>query len=329
MSSSNPPWEDVTDGNTHMERWPLKDLMELSEAAFHPPLNEKRVAVMAENFDLDLFEPPTIAPHTGKDSDGEDVNGASVICEGRHRTHAAYRSSIMDPGMEVWVRVVVNREAADLYEELNTGRRKPSNVEIFNSRVDRAVPRVREGKIKEIAEGAGYTIGGKGAKGIWHIDATRSCTIAYDQYGEDNLRTTLEILAQVTHRRMGATDRENTWGSAKCIQAVSYLLKVYEDLIDTDRLVNALAKVSPHVACPVNANSAGRNGYTVATLYNKEIRGPGAEKRKLNLRKIPLRFQPAESAAAGRKSASPGSPEVSPDLIQAVLKALRDQEDDE
>jgi hypothetical protein len=284
-------------GNTTYETMSVSELLALPEADFHPPLNEKRVQWYAENWDDDVLEPPGIAVHFGSDIDGNDITGQFVVYEGRHRIRGALQARGEDWRMPVRV-TRGDRKAAQLFAALNGSRRKFGSIEDFNARLSGGEE--RQILVLGLAQKHGFTVGGTritetgrrvmGGRGVWHINAI---TALYDalEWGEDILDNTLAVIAEVTRRReeQGTPIKENTWTAAKVIQGVAYVLNLYEGEIDAEVLIEALAEVPPYVAAPTNANSAGRNGARVASLYNGKFHG--RSHKRLRLEKIPLRYR--------------------------------------
>lgn len=186
-------------------------------------LDEKRVQHIMDEFDPEKFGTLAVSKANG--------HGVHHIIDGNHRKVAVERMW----GDKTQVKCQVYdcetaARAAELFDDINTNRKAPTQVQIFRVRV--TAKKDLEVQVNKIVHGCGYLIGGTG--GVKNISAVGALKAVYTNYGPDNLRDTLNLITAI----WGGEDRQATDGTM--IRGVGDLLAEYRG-IDFKRLREVMA----------------------------------------------------------------------------------------
>src|SRR6185312_12773170 len=135
--------------SAHQTQWiPVKNLS-IVWAKAQREFNERHADRIASDFDPDLFDDLVVTLPNG--------NGIYHVVDGQHRKAAVQK--LYGEDEKVPFRVVNASDparAAAIFDKINTGRRKPNSVELFNVRV--AAGYETEVAINRIVTYLGYRI---------------------------------------------------------------------------------------------------------------------------------------------------------------------------
>lgn len=234
-------------------------------------LNEKHAQNIADNLDPEMFGTIAVTKPNG--------HGIYHVIDGQHRRVAIEKLWGADESVPCQVFDAEDpARAAQLFDVINTHRRKPSPVEIFKVRV--TAQNELQTEINKIVVKCGYRIGEKNKNSIHCVAALE---LVYQSYGAIILEYTLKLIQQ-------------TWGEeptapvGDIVRGIGVFLSEFRN-VNFDKLSTALAaKYTPSRF--LGASRAGRevNGCSMTlairdlliATYNKTVRG---EKNKLRAKK--------------------------------------------
>jgi hypothetical protein len=234
--------------------WQFKasDLIEM-KADFQRPINRGTVAKIVKEWDIRLFEQPTvfILP-----------DDTCVLGEGQHRVRAFAEK--VGPNELVTSRVVPTDRPGALFVAISQSKRRVEQIHVFNAAVADGEPNVVGAKA--MAEKYGFNVSNHGGpRGISAVVALLNAH-ATDPGATDK---TLYALSKIITTR----GDELGWTKANVIRAMWYTIRNYD--VNVDKLVRKVSKRNPDAAVPYTVNDARRNVAEIVALYNSGLREAG------------------------------------------------------
>jgi len=202
----------------HQTQWiPVKNLS-IVWAKAQREFNERHADKIASDFDPDLFDDLVVTLPNG--------NGIYHVVDGQHRKAAIQK--LYGENEKVPCRVVSAADparAASIFDKINTGRRKPNPVELFNVRV--AAGYETEVAINRVVTFLGYRIAH--AVGDGTIRAVAALTSIYKNYG-------LEVLKETLMAIKGTWDKDAHAVDGPIIEGFGALIAEHRGHLDWKRL---------------------------------------------------------------------------------------------
>lgn len=214
--------------SAHQTQWiPVKNLS-IVWAKAQRDFNERHADKIAEGFDPDLFDDLVVTLPNG--------NGIYHVVDGQHRKAAIQK--LYGEDEKVPCRVVNATDparAAAIFDKINTGRRKPNGVELFNVRV--AAGYETEVAINRVVTYLGYRIAHNVEDGT--IRAVSALTNVYKNYG-------LEVLKETLMSIKGTWDKDAHAVDGPIIEGFGALIAEHRGHLDWKRLrEQTAAKFTP------------------------------------------------------------------------------------
>lgn len=204
------------------KRVPLNTLK--VDERYQRPLDEKRVAKIARDFDERLFGTLEISQRNGK----------SAVFDGQHRLAAAQQLGMKDVPCLVHSNLEPEEEAR-LFVALQQNRRGIKPVDKFVARVFAGDEQAVE--VDSIIREVGYEVRPSNGGRTGAIQAITTVEWVYRRYGAKHLTTTLEFI-----RDLWAGDDHSTDGSL--VSGVAQFLDGYGNRVG-DAQLERLGEVSP------------------------------------------------------------------------------------
>lgn len=186
-------------------------------------LNEGHVKRIMDNFDPEMFGTLAVTKPNG--------HGIHHIIDGNHRKVVVERLWGEKEQVPCQVYDADNpARAAELFDNINTGRKAPSAVQLFRNRV--TAKNELEVQINKIVSSCGYNVGNSGS--LKNISCVGALKLVYSTYGGDILRDTLNLVTAI----WGGEDKQATDGAM--VRGIGDLLAEYRG-IDFKRLREVMA----------------------------------------------------------------------------------------
>lgn len=187
-------------------------------------LNEGRAKQIADHFDPDAFGTIAVAKANG--------SGTYHVIDGQHRVTAVRQLFGDNEQVPCTVyKAETAGRAAQIFDEINTGRKAPSAVDTFLIRVEAGYE--TETAVHNIIVDQGFRVGTTQSDGC--IRAVQACTSVYKQFGADILQYTLMILQVIWGKDHNAVD-------APVIRGTARFLAQYGQQIKPQRLTGRVSK---------------------------------------------------------------------------------------
>lgn len=203
---------------------PVKNLSVVWSAA-QRKLDEKRVEKMAAVFDPDLFDDLVVTLPNGDGIyhvvDGQHRRGMIQTLYGEEETVPCRVISANDP-----------RRAATIFDQINSGRKKPYPVEQFKVRVTAGMD--PETHINAILDNLGYKVS-QGHTGSNNIQSVGALVTVYKNFGSAVLKEALETIKATWADDNGAL-------AANVIKGYGALIGEHRGHIDFKRLREVVGK---------------------------------------------------------------------------------------
>ena len=259
------------DRGFHEVTWlPIKDLS-IVWAEAQRPLNDAHAQRIADNLDPDMFGVISVTKPNGK--------GIYHVIDGQHRLVAVSKKYGRDERVPCQVFDAVDpARAAQIFDHINSGRRKLQPVELFKVRV--TAGNTLQVEVNKIVNKCGYFIGHRNANSVQCVGALER---VYQSYGPVVLEATLRLI-----RKMWG--EEPTAVGAVIVSGIGMLLSEFRH-VDFDRLAQVVSsKYTPNrllgAARTAKEMSGGLTPVLVRDIivarYNATVRG---DKNKLVTKK--------------------------------------------
>lgn len=186
--------------------------------------NARHADNIASAFDPDLFDDVIVTL--------PDDDGMHHVADGQHRVAAARK--VFGEGDKIPCRIVPAsdpKSAAEIFERLNTARKRPGSVDLFISKVTQG--KTRQVSIHKIATELGYRIQSSPGDGV--IRAVNVLERIHSRYGEDTLKDTL-----MTVKASWGCDHHAV--SAAVLEGVGEVVAHHRHHIDWKRFREQMAK---------------------------------------------------------------------------------------
>jgi len=217
----------MTDGFSkaaHQTQWIAVKNLSIVWAKAQREFSERHADKIASGFDPDLFDDLVVTLPNG--------NGIYHVVDGQHRKAAIQK--LYGEDEKVPCRVVNASDpsrAAAIFEKINTGRRTPKGVELFNVRV--TAGNEDEVAINKVVTGLGYRISHAVEDGT--IRAVSALIGVYKNYG-------LEVLKETLMTIKGTWDKDAHAVDGPIIEGYGALLAEHRGHIDWRRLREQIGK---------------------------------------------------------------------------------------
>jgi hypothetical protein len=237
-------YETALDAST----WQFKasDLM-LMKAEFQRPVDRGRVAKIVRQWDIRLFEQPTvfILP-----------DDTCVLGEGQHRVAAFVEK--MGGDIFVTCRVITTDRPGMMFVTMSGSKRRVEQIHVFKALVADGEPNAVGAK--NTAEKHGFTISNAGST---HSIAAAKTLV--DLYAMDRkaLDAALFVIAIVMTKR---GDEDRGWLKSSVIKTVWHVVRNFD--VDLRSLANKMAKKSADTLVPYSVNDLRRNAEELIGAYN-------------------------------------------------------------
>lgn len=188
-------------------------------------LSERRVKQIMADFDADAVGVITLT------LPAED-SGIHHCIDGQHRVEAIRRMWGEKENVPALVLGAMDpAEAANIWLLMNTGRTKPSTMDVF--RVSVTAGREAETMVSQILTKLGYHIGSGGDDG--YISAVASCLTVFKKHGPEVLEDALRTIQLAWDKA-----RDSVHGNV--IQGMADLVAAHNGALDRKRLAEKLSK---------------------------------------------------------------------------------------
>ena len=254
----------------HATKWiPVKNLAVIWPDS-QRPLDEKHVDRLAKDFDPDMFGVIAVCKPNGKE--------LYHVIDGNHRRMAMEK--LFGPEEMVPCNVFEATDparAAQIFNEINTGRRPVSAVDRFRVRVTSGAP--TEVAVSKIIKNLGYRVGNISEDGA--IRAVAACTRIHKRFGGEVLTITLLTIRTCWGKTARGADEA-------IISGLAEFFHEFGPQVDRERLNEKLAKAFTPDRL-IGAAKSARDVYRCSTvsavsrviqnMYNSGIRVGKLESR--------------------------------------------------
>lgn len=257
------------DHGFHETEWiPVKNLS-IVWAEAQRPLNKGHARRITDNFDPDMFGTIAVTKPNGK--------GIYHVIDGQHRIVAVTEMYGQEEKVPCQVFDAVDpARAAQIFDEVNSGRRALQPVELFKVRV--TAGKELQVEVNKIVNKCGYFVGHRNANSLQCVGALEG---VYQSYGPLVLEAVLRI-----YRKMWGEENVNS----VIVRGIGMLLSEFRH-IDFERLATAISgKYTPARLLAAAKTAKEMAGGTAPALirdilvarYNATVRG---DKNKLRVGK--------------------------------------------
>jgi hypothetical protein len=218
------------------------------KADFQRPLDMKRVLRIVKQWDIRLFEQPTvfILP-----------DDTCVLGEGQHRV-AAFAEKVGDNGL-ITCRVVPTDRPGALFVAISGSKRRVEQIHVFKALVADGEPAAVGAR--NLAETHGFAISNAGNSNS--IGASKTMLDLYDA-DHKSLDTALAVIAAVMAER---GDEDRGWLKSNVLKTVWYVIRNFD--VDRKSLIRRMAKKSADTLVPYAVNDLRRNSEELIAAYNR------------------------------------------------------------
>lgn len=247
---------------------PVKDLS-IVWAEAQRPLNERHAQKIADNLDPDVFGTISVTKPNGK--------GIYHVIDGQHRVVAVSKKWSREEKVPCQIFDAVDpARAAQIFDSVNSGRRKLQPIELFKVRV--TGQNDLQVEVNKIVNKCGYHIGHRNANSIQCVSSLEG---VYQSYGPVVLEASLRLI-----RKMWGD--ENHAVGAVILRGIGMFLSEFRH-VDFERLAQVVSrKYTPsrlQGAVKMAKEMAGGLGPVIVrdilvATYNSSVRG---EKNKLQI----------------------------------------------
>lgn len=229
-------------------------IAELSEmtADYQRPLLQSRVMKIAREWDINLWETPTVNIHP--------VTHNMTLAEGQHRIAAAGVVMGYDALIECRITHVV--DPGRLFAKINTSKLRVSRLEIFRAFVDAGDPDAVG--LDNLIRDHGLVPGHGVAPNL--VNAIKGAEIMY-RTDRTSLDKAFSVITRVMAKR---STGEFGWTNGNVINAVWWFIRLTD--CDTSSLADKLARFTPYDAVRYNVNALTPNLDRLTEIYNKNRR---------------------------------------------------------
>jgi len=220
------------------------------------PLNDKHAQTIADNLDPEKFGVLIVTKPNG--------HGIYHAVDGHHRKVAVERCW----GKEEKVPCLVldaedPKRAAELFDAINSGRRKLQPLELFKVRV--TAKSKLEVSVNSIVQKSGFVVGSYGSKSDGNqIACVQALGAVYESFGPEVLERTLQLIIAI----WGTADKGAK--NSMVVRGIGEFLSEFRTL-DWKRLREKMAAKYPSGARLLSAGRTGReiHGGTIPTEIKK------------------------------------------------------------